>query len=59
MIGKGIWTSQIARKAATARPIITGVLKARLPIRRIASATIASTAALTPKNRPATTGVWP
>ena len=54
MIGKGTAKKKIATKAIAASAIMTLLRKARLPTRTNASITIASTAALSPKNSAST-----
>ena len=57
--GKGTFRKKMPMNAAAARLSMTLFLSARLPIRHTASITMASTAALSPKNSAATTPILP
>ena len=57
--GNGTSKKKMATKAAAAIATITPLFSARRPMRTTASSTIASTAALRPKNSASTTGTSP
>ena len=57
--GNGTSKTKMATKAAAAIASITRFLSARRPMRTTACSTIASTAALSPKNSASTTGTSP
>ena len=57
--GKGTPSTKIATKDAAAMPIIAPFFSARDPMRSTACSTMASTAALRPKNSPSSAPVWP
>ncbi len=59
MIGNGTLKKKMPTKAAAASAIIAVFLSARLPTRTTASSTIASTAALRPKNSATNSGTPP
>ena len=54
MAGKGAAKAKMATKETAAMVIVTAFFSARLPMRTTACSTMASTAALRPKNRAAT-----
>ena len=57
--GNGTSKTKMATNAAAASATITRFRSARRPMRTTASSTIASTAALSPKNSASTTGTSP